>query len=342
MNDTTIMPVKQLTELAVGALRASGVPEGDAAEIATVLVLADLFGIRTHGVQRIPQYVDRARLGGLDPAATVTVHRVAPALALVDGSNGIGPLVGARALAAAIEGARSTGMGAAFARHSNHFGPIMPYLFQATEQGFAAIVASNATTTIAPWGGREARVGNNPLGIGMPAPGGDPVLLDMAMSVVARAKIRQAAKAGESIPATWATDRDGAPTTDPDAALGGFLLPIGGYKGYGLSLMVDLFAGLLSGAAYLDHVSSWSVDPERPQDLGHVFILIDTTHLMAGSELAARMSDFAAILHGTPPADPATPVRLPGEAELAAYRRQRRDGVDVLSEDVTALREMAA
>jgi LDH2 family malate/lactate/ureidoglycolate dehydrogenase len=162
------------------------------------------------------------------------------------------------------------------------------------------------------------------------------------MSVVARAKIRQAAKAGESIPATWATDRDGAPTTDPAAALDGFLLPIGGYKGYGLSLMVDLFAGLLSGAAYLDHVSSWSVAPERAQDLGHVFILIDTARLMGSGDLAERMSDFAGILHGTPPSDPATPVRLPGEAELAAYRRHQREGVEVLREDVAALREMAA
>jgi LDH2 family malate/lactate/ureidoglycolate dehydrogenase len=342
MNETTILPVDELGELAAAALRASGVPDGDAGEIAQVLVLADLFGIRTHGVQRIPQYVDRARLGGLSPTATVTVERVAPALARVDGGNGIGPLVGARALEAAIEGARNAGVGAAFARHSNHFGPVMPYLFQATEQGFAAIIASNATTTIAPSGGREARVGNNPLGIGVPAPGGDPVLLDMAMSVVARAKIRQAAKAGESIPATWATDREGAPTTDPAAALDGFLLPIGGYKGYGLSLMVDLFAGLLSGAAYLDHVSSWSVDPERAQDLGHVFILIDTARLMGSGDLAGRMSDFAGILHGTPPSDPATPVRLPGEAELAAYRRQQREGVEVLREDVAALREMAA
>ncbi|GAA1208046.1 Ldh family oxidoreductase [Pseudonocardia alaniniphila] len=342
MNETTILPVDELGELAAAALRASGVPAGDAAEIAQVLVLADLFGIRTHGVQRIPQYVDRARLGGLSPAATVTVERVAPALARVDGGNGIGPLVGARALAAAVEGARNAGIGAAFARHSNHFGPVMPYLFQATEQGFAAIIASNATTTIAPSGGREARVGNNPLGIGVPAPGGEPVLLDMAMSVVARAKIRQAAKAGESIPATWATDREGAPTTDPAAALDGFLLPIGGYKGYGLALMVDLFAGLLSGAAYLDHVSSWSADPGRAQDLGHVFILIDTARLMGSGDLAGRMSDFAGILHDTPPSDPATPVRLPGEAELAAYRRQQREGVEVLREDVAALREMAA
>src|SRR5262249_11791465 len=151
---------------------------------------------------------------------------------------------------------------------------------RACEQGFAAIVASNATTTIAPWGGRAARLGNNPIGFGVPRPGGDPIMLDIAMSVVARAKIRAAAKADESIPATWATDRAGTPTTDPDAALDGFLQPIGGHKGYGLSLMVDLFAGLLSGAGYLTRVSSWNENPEQPQNLGHVFIAFDTRRLM--------------------------------------------------------------
>jgi LDH2 family malate/lactate/ureidoglycolate dehydrogenase len=341
MSTMSTVPAGELNAVAVDALRTSGVPAEDAAEIARVLVLADLFGIRTHGVQRIPQYLDRARLGGIDPAAEVTVDRVAPALATVDGSNGIGPLVGSRALTAAVEGARATGIGAAFARHSNHFGPVMPYLFEAAEQGFAAIIASNATTTIAPWGGKEAKLGNNPLGIGVPSPGGDPILLDIAMSVVARAKIRRAAKAGEDIPASWATDRDGSPTTDPESALDGFLRPMGGHKGYGLALMVDLFAGLLSGAGYLDRVSSWSDDPGRAQDLGHVFILVDTTRLLSTEALAARMTDFAAVLHETPAADPSSPVRVPGELELATYHRQSREGVEIPVEDLTALEELA-
>ncbi|WSA47460.1 Ldh family oxidoreductase [Streptomyces sp. NBC_01803] len=337
-----MLPADELHALAVRALLNAGAPLADAEAIGRVLVQADLFGIHTHGIVRIPQYLERGRLGGLDPAARVHVEQVAPALARVDGANGIGPLVGARALEAAAEGARRAGIGAAFARHSNHFGPVMPYLFQAAEQGFAAIIASNATTTITPWGGREARLGNNPLGIGVPSPGGDPVMLDIALSVVARAKIRRAAAAGDAIPDTWATDAEGHPTTDPDAALAGFLQPIGGHKGYGLSLMIDLFTGLLSEAAYLTHVSSWNVAPERAQDLGHVFILVDTSRLMNAHVLAARMADFAGILHATPPADPAQPVRLPGESELATHRRQSAHGVEVTSADVAALRELAA
>ena len=264
-----------------------------------------------------------------------------PALAVVDGRNGIGPLVGMKALEAALEGARACGVGAAFARGSNHFGPIAPYALIAAEQGFATFIASNATTTIAPTGGKDTRVGNNPLGIGVPNPGGDPVILDMALSVAARAKIRTLAASGEAMPEGWATDADGKPTTDPKAALAGFLLPVGGHKGYGLAVMVDLLAGLLSGAAYLTRVSAWDKAPEVAQDLGHVFIAIDATKLAPADVLAARMADFAGIIHATPAADPARPVMLPGEREMQALHRQRAEGVRVSATDLAKLRELA-
>jgi LDH2 family malate/lactate/ureidoglycolate dehydrogenase len=150
----------------------------------------------------------------------------------------------------------------------------------------------------------------------------------MAVSVVARAKIRDAAKRGGAIPDTWATDREGKPTSDPKAALDGFLLPIGAHKGYGLALAVDLFAGLLSNAAYLTHVQSW-VDPRAPQGVGHFFVLIDTRRLGSTEWLAQRMSDFAAILHDTPAADPARPVLQPGEIEMGKLEQQRREGIEI-------------
>ena len=169
---------------------------------------------------------------------------------------------------------------------------------------------ATGTTTIAPWGGSEAKLGNNPFGFGLPNPGGDPLMLDMAMSVVARAKIRSAAKAGERIPDSWATDRDGNPTTDPAAALGGFLQPVGGHKGYGLALVVDLIAGLLSGAAYLSHVKSWVDTPEEPQNLGHYFLLIDVGQLGSSAWLTERISDFTSILHDTPPRSEDSPLLM--------------------------------
>jgi LDH2 family malate/lactate/ureidoglycolate dehydrogenase len=319
----------ELGELATNALAGLGLEPQDAAAAARILVLAELFGIQTHGVGRIESYGERLDLGGIKARPAIRVERVAPAIARVDGDNGVGPLVGMRALEAAMDLARECGVGIVFARASNHFGPISPYSLLAAEAGYASIIGSNATTTIAPSGGSDARLGNNPLGFGVPNPGGRPFLLDMAMSVVARAKIRNAAKRGEAIPPTWATDQDGRPTTDPGAALAGFLLPIGGHKGYGLALAVDLFAGLLSGASYLTHVSSWSENPERPQDLGHFFVLIDTKRLGPPEELARRMQDFAAILHATPPADANAPVLVPGDIELDKLERHRREGIAI-------------
>jgi LDH2 family malate/lactate/ureidoglycolate dehydrogenase len=332
----------ELLELATRALRGHGLAEADAADAARVLVLADLFGVTTHGVMRVASYGERLDSGGIKARPAIAVERTAPGLARVDGDNGVGPLVGMRALAAAMEGARACGIGAAFARNSNHFGPIASYALLAAEAGFASIIGSNATTTIAPTGGSEAKLGNNPLGLCVPRPGGMPVMLDMAMSVVARAKIRRAADRGESIPDSWATDRAGRPTTDPRAALDGFLAPIGGYKGYGLALLVDLFAGLLSGAAYLTHVKSWVDEPDLPQNLGHFFILVDTTKLGLGSLLADRVDDFRAILHGTPAYDPGNPVKLPGEMELERLARQRRDGIVVEADVIDMLKRAAA
>ncbi|MBE9604706.1 Ldh family oxidoreductase [Acetobacteraceae bacterium H6797] len=331
----------QLLALATRALVAGGMTEPDAAPVARILVLADLFGLRTHGVSRVAQYLGRVDVGGIDARAPVRATRVAPGLAMVDGANGIGPLVGMRALEAAMQSAREVGIGASFARASNHFGPIMPYALIAAEEGFVSIIGTNATTTIAPWGGRDTRLGNNPLGIGVPTPGGDPILLDLAMSVAARAKIRRALKDGSTLPEGWATDAEGKPTTDPAAALAGFLLPFGGHKGYGLALMVDLLSGLLSGASYLTRVKAWDKEPEAHQDLGHFFILIDTKRLTQPEVLAGRIADFKNIIRSTPAADASRPVRLPGDLEFEMLRRQRREGVSIAAEDLAALEQLA-
>lgn len=336
------MTEEELARLAGRAFAALGLAPQDAADTARILVLGDLFGHHTHGVSRVESYGERLEIGGIKARPDVRVERLAPAVARIDGDNGVGPVVGMRALRESMALARESGVGVAFARASNHFGAISPYCYLAAEQGFASIIGSNATTTIAPTGGREARLGNSPMGFGIPNPGGRPVILDMAMSVVARARIRTALKRGEVIPGTWATDREGRPTTDPNAALDGFLLPIGGYKGYGLALVVDLFAGLLSGAAYLTHVKSWSDEPEAAQDLGHFFILIDVARLGSADWLAQRMADFAAILHDTPPTDPARPVLLPGEIEQDHMERQRREGVNIEPAVVAKLEALAA
>jgi LDH2 family malate/lactate/ureidoglycolate dehydrogenase len=340
--DKVLVPEAELTALAIKAFESFGLPHADAADLVRVLVQADLFGLATHGLSRIESYGERLEIGGINPRPKITVQSPAPGLRMVDGDNGVGPVVGMHALRAAMEAAEACGVGVALARGSNHFGPISPYGLIAAEAGFASIIGSNATTTIAPWGGSDARLGNSPLGFGVPNPGGAPFLLDMAMSVVARAKIRTALKRGEAIPDTWATDASGIPTTNPKTALDGFLLPIGGHKGYGLALVVDLFAGLLSNAAYLTHVKSWSDAPEEAQNLGHFFILIDTRRLGSTAWLAERMQDFAAVLHDSPPAQADRPVIVPGEIELGKMARQRRDGIELDPAVLEQVRQRAA
>lgn len=335
------MTESELTALAARALTARGVHPEAAGQAALILVMGDLFGHHTHGVARLEGYLDRMALGGINPKANLRVETAAPGLVKVDGDDGLGPAVGMRALDAAIEAARETGIALALARNSNHFGACGPYCWRAAQQGFASIVGTTATPTIAPTGGRDTRVGNNPLGIGVPRPGAHPVILDMAMSVVARAKIREAIKRGASIPDTWATDRAGKPTTDPRAAVEGFLMPFGGYKGYGLAVMVDLFAGVLAGADYLTRVGNWIDAPQRPQKIGHFFIVVDTARLGSAEWLAERVADFARIVHETPAADPARPVMLPGEIEMGHLERQRRDGIDIDPALVAKLRERA-
>jgi LDH2 family malate/lactate/ureidoglycolate dehydrogenase len=340
-----VLREEELHALAAGALVGLGLRRQDALDAARILVLGDLFGHHTHGVSRLESYGERLELGGIKPQPDIRIERVAATIATVDGDNGVGPLVGFRALEAAMAMARESGTGIAFARNSNHFGAVGPYNYLAAEAGFASIVGSNSTATIAPTGGSEARVGNSPLAFGLPSPRPSPkgegehhIILDMALSVVARAKIRDALKRGESIPDTWATDKGGRPTTDPKAALDGFLLPIGGYKGYGLALIVDLFAGVLSNAAYLTHVESWIDAPDKPQNLGHFFFVIDTRKLGSQAWLAERVQDFAAIVHDTPRVDPARPVLLPGEIEMNNLERQRREGIAIDA----ALREKLA
>ena len=329
---THCLSTEALTELAEKVLINSGLDKLEAQHTAEILVLADLLGLSTHGVSRLISYTDRMRIGGINVKANIQIETLAPALIRVDGDNGLGPLVGARALHAAMHAAQQTGVALAFVRGSNHFGPVAPYCHIAAQAGFATMIASNATPTITPWGGKQTRLGNNPIGFGVPRPGNDAVVLDMALSVAARAKIRDLAKANLSIPEGWATNDQGQPTTNAAEALKGFLLPVGGHKGYGLAIMVDLLTGLLSGASYLTKVSSWQDAPDMPQDLGHIFLLINTKLLGSTEWLIERMNNFAGIVHDTQATDAKNPVLLPGEREYQRKNDQQIHGITLPKE----------
>jgi LDH2 family malate/lactate/ureidoglycolate dehydrogenase len=278
----------------------------------------------------------------VDGKAVPTVTRVAPAAIRVDARHGFAfPALNA-AIAASRSAAAETGVAVAMIGASHHCGVAGHHVERLAEHGLVALLFANTPGAIAPWGGARPVFGTNPIAFACPRQDAPPLVIDLSMSVVARGKIRAALQRGERIPETWATDSAGNPTADPKAALDGFLLPFGGYKGYGLALVVDLLAGVLSGAAYLTHVNSWLDDPGKPGNLGHFFMCIDTRVLGPTGWLAERMADFDAIVHGTPRADAAVPVRLPGEIELERMERHRRDGVAIDATLVARLEAIAA
>ncbi|WP_340120150.1 Ldh family oxidoreductase [Pelagibius sp. 7325] len=342
----TVSPA-ELRRLAVAALSAAGAQAQHAAWTADILVEGDMMGLGTHGVLRLLTYCERLRLGGIKGAADIAVERRAASLALVDGDNGLGPAVAMAALEAGLAMVADSGMAYLGCRESNHLGALAPYGLKACAAGYVLICGTNASTTIAPWGGREARLGNNPLSIAAPCPGstesgGPHFLLDMAMSVAARGKIRKALDEGQPIPEGWAVDAAGKPTTDPAAALSGFLLPFGGHKGSGLSLAVDMLSGVLSGARFLTDISPWTDYPERPCGTGHFFLLIDPKRLLGAEAYDAAIAHFRDIVQTTPPADTAQPVQLPGQREQERRAAALSSGVAIPGDLLAQIEALAA
>jgi len=341
MADTVTVPAKRLRELSNAALAAVGVPAEDAQAITQVLVEADMMGIATHGVIRLAPYTGRVRAGGVKATPRVVVDKRAPSLAVVNGDNGLGPVVGTRALAAAMAMAGETGIAYVGCRNSNHFGAMMPYALTACDAGFVMIAATNAGPTMPPWGGAEARIGNNPLCVAAPVPGRAHFILDMAMSVAARGKIRIAARNKTPIPEGWAVDRDGRPTADAATALKGFLVPFGGHKGSGLSMAIDILAGVITGARYLTGIASWAEQPKEPQRAGHFFLLIDPARLTGADAFADAMAEFNDIIASTRAADPSAPVLLPGQREQERRRAAFASGVAVATDVLAEVEALA-
>jgi LDH2 family malate/lactate/ureidoglycolate dehydrogenase len=315
-----------------------GLSDQDAQIVAHCLVRADLRGVDTHGLQFLPQYLERVRRGLINPRPRLAPRRVTPVAATLDGDNGFGFVVGMRAINEAIDIARVFGVGIVSAHRSTHFGMAAAYVLPALEAGLIAMVFSNASRAMPPWGGREALFGTNPFAAGAPAGRQQPFLLDMSPAVVARGKIRRAARRGEAIPAGYALDAEGQPTTDPQAALdGGVLLPIGTYKGSGIAMLMEILGGVISGAAYAGGVGSQFLDYDRPQDVGHLFLAMRPDLFVSGEEYRARMDHLVERVHANPPAAGFSEVVLPGELEARLEAERRRSGVRYHRREFAAL-----
>jgi LDH2 family malate/lactate/ureidoglycolate dehydrogenase len=320
-----------------------GLPEQDAAIVAACLVRADLRGIDTHGLQYLPHYLDRLRRGLINPRPLLTVEKVAPMIGALDGQDGFGFVVATKAMAAAIEFAREFGIGIVAARRSTHFGMAANYTLQAMDAGFIGIVFTNASPAMPPWGGREPIIGTSPIAAGAPADRETPFDLDMSPAAAARGKVRRAARRGETIPLGFALDAQGRPTTDPNAALnGGVMQPIGGPKGSGLSMLMDVLCGVVTGAACAGEVGNQFLDYDRPQNVGHFLLAMKPDLFVSRDEYLRRMDRLARRVHGCARAEGFDEILMPGERERRFEAKYRRIGVPYNAKELAELQNEAA
>lgn len=333
---------KELENLVREIFTASGVPEEESDEIAHHLVLANLRGVDSHGVSRVGVYVERLGLGLVSPTTQTQIVRETPVSALLDGGNGSGPVVAARAMRLAIAKAEEAGVGMVCARGSNHCGMLAYYTKMAAESDLIGLATTSAPATMAPWGAMERFFGTNPLSYAIPTPEReDDIVFDMATSQVARGKIILAAKDGRKIPLGWAIDPEGKPTEDAEAALEGTVLPLGGAKGSGIALLVEVLSSVLASTAYGPHIPPLYDNPTQEQGLGHFFFAFRPDLFVEREEFEERVSGMAREIRSLSPATGHERVYLPGEPEMEIERKRRKGGIPVSSEVFKELGELA-
>jgi LDH2 family malate/lactate/ureidoglycolate dehydrogenase len=305
-----------------------GVPHDDAVLIASALVEADLRGVESHGVVRFPIYVERIAAGAVNPRPRTRVLRESATSAVFDGDNGLGHLVGTRAMQLAIDKGRAGACAFVAVRHSNHFGTASHFAEMAAAAGMIGLsLTIGGINHMVPWGGAEAILGNNPFAVAIPAGEEPPVTLDMACSVAARGKIIVAAKDGTTIPADWVVGPDGHPTTDPVEALKGFVQPVGGAKGYALTLTIGLLSTMLSGAFFGSEVTHLYEDLERPQNVGHLVGVLPVSLFEEPLHFAARMDKAIREVRSVRRAPGVERIYLPGERERLLMAERQRTGI---------------
>jgi LDH2 family malate/lactate/ureidoglycolate dehydrogenase len=339
---TNPIQAQALEDFIVNVFKTLAVPEPDARTVAGMMVEADLLGYDTHGVFRLRQYVNRLRDGGCNPTPTVSVVTETAATALINGDNGLGHLALKAARDLAMAKAEKAGIGWVGVRGGNHAGPAALYVRPQAAAGMVGLCAAvGSANHVAPFGGTDLLLGTNPIAIAFPngdradrvdhadRVGPDPFVLDMATTVSAVGKIKVLAQRGEAMPEGWMVGRNGRPLTDPNKRDEGFLLPIGGPKGYGLSLAIGLLAGVLNGAALGSDVVDFTNDTESPTNTGQFVAAIDLSTFGDPDVIAKSAARVFAELRASEPLPDHDPVRIPGEGRADAYARRLADGLDL-------------
>lgn len=302
-----------LVEAVAAIFKACGVAADAAVVAADDLVAADVEGVASHGVMLVPMYIKRLRAGSISTAATGQIVSDSGTAVVIDAQNVLGQLTARQAVAVAVERAKKFGMSTVAVRNAFHFGTAGRYARLMADQGMVGIVLSNTRPLMPAPGGAEALTGNNPLAIAVPSAGEYSPEVDMALSAVAMGKIRNAAASGSAIPEGWATDKEGASTTDPQKAIEGMLLPAGGPKGFGLAFMIDLLAGGLSGGSIGAEVNALYGDAAKPYGCSNLFIAIDVGHFTPLDQFRARAASETTRVSNTRRAAGVEKVFAPGE-----------------------------
>ena len=330
----------RLTDFAAAVYASAGLPPNDAQLVADTLVQADLWGHQSHGVLRLGWYLDRLRHGVMQPVTTPELVVDAGAIAVIDGRHGVGQVLAMRATQEAIARAKAHGIGAVAVRNSNHFGTCMYYTRRVAAAGCVAMLTSNGGPAMAPWGGRKKIIGANPWSVAAPVGSGSPFVVDMAATGVARGKIYLARNRQEPIPLGWAINQAGEPTTDPQEAIDGIILPMAEHKGYAIAAMVDMLSGVLTGSGFLSVVHSPYHTAERSH-CGHLMLAMDIAKLQPLEQFTARMQAFTAEIKSVPLAKGFDEVFYPGEIEDRNDAKYRREGLALPRETIEDLQRIA-
>jgi L-2-hydroxycarboxylate dehydrogenase (NAD+) len=331
MSDSmTRVGLGELRKFIAASFRQLGLSDDDALTVASRMAEADLQGSDGHGVIRLPQYARRIRAGGINLHPRMRMLQERAGMALIDGDNAMGHLVMTRAAELAAEKARTAGVAWVGTRMSNHAGPASLYARTVLARDMIGMVfAVGNANHLPPWGGLDMLLSTNPIAVALPAGRQAPIVLDMATTVAAYGKVKAKAQRGESMPEGWMIDREGRPLTDPRRADEGFLLPIGGYKGYGLALIVGLLAGTLNGAAMGKDVIDFNHDDASATNTGQAVVAIDVA---AFGELQAFKDSVDVLIEDLrqsrrmPNVDR---IWLPGEQSHARRVENERDGIPI-------------
>jgi L-2-hydroxycarboxylate dehydrogenase (NAD+) len=332
---------KDLEAFVSRILTAVGLPAPDAEQVARLMILADLRGSDGHGIFRLPQYVRRIKAGGMNMRPNIHVTQESDATALVDGDNGIGHLVMRFAAQVAIKKAERAGIGWVGVRQSNHAGPAALYAMMPLERGMIGIyLAVGSANHMPPWGGIELLLSTNPIAFAIPALEEPPIVLDIATSVTAYGKVKTKAQRGEVMPEGWMIDAVGKPLIDPRRAEEGFLLPIGGYKGYGLALVFGLLAGTLNGAAFGRDVIDFNKDDKTPTNTGQVIVALDIGRFSPVESFKRNVDEVIRQMRDSKRMHGVERIRVPGEQSHATWLERSAKGIpmnDALLKDLQRL-----